>query len=136
MTVSIEARRTVDRERQRRWRAANGDRKRVQDQARYEADSSSKRASVQRRTSTVRLLALHHYGTTCGCCGTDDDLTIDHVRGDGAAHRKRLSGSTRGGGGTQLYAWLRREGFPEGFQTLCRRCNRSKGNGPRCFLLH
>jgi len=35
-----------------------------------------------------------------------------------------------------LDRWLIKNGFPEGFQTLCRPCNGSKGDGDRCKLNH
>lgn len=38
-------------------------------------------------------------------------LTIDHIFGNGGKHRKEIRES--------LYYWLRREGYPSGYQTLC-----------------
>ena len=38
--------------------------------------------------------------------------------------------------GRDFYAWLVRNGFPEGFQTLCWPCNKSKDTGDRCRLDH
>ncbi len=35
-----------------------------------------------------------------------------------------------------MYRWLIRNGFPEGFQTLCMPCNSSKRDGDRCRLGH
>lgn len=35
-----------------------------------------------------------------------------------------------------MYRWLIKNGFPEGFQTLCWPCNRSKGNRQVCQLDH
>lgn len=68
----------------------------------------------------LKLDVLTHYGNgkaACVRCGFDDirALSIDHVHGDGAAHRKAIQ--------TQhLYLWLKRNKFPEGFQTLCLNC--------------
>lgn len=60
-------------------------------------------------------------------------LTIDHINGDGAAHRKAIygfkqdgtvrSGRGAGGGGYRMYKWLRVSGYPVGFQVLCFNCN-------------
>lgn len=82
-----------------------------------------------------RAAVFGHYGTVCACCGTDADLTIDHMNGGGKAHRLELFGRPDAGG-IHFYAWLIRQGFPEGYQTLCRQCNRSKGEGPACRLWH
>jgi hypothetical protein len=41
-------------------------------------------------------------------------LTLDHVHNDGAQHRKLI-----GGGGHRTYSWVRKNGYPDGFQTLC-----------------
>ncbi|MFE1396776.1 hypothetical protein ACFW53_02415 [Nocardiopsis dassonvillei] len=53
-------------------------------------------------------------------------LTIDHVDNNGAEHRREI-----GGGGEKLYRWLKREGYPPGYQVLCFNCNvgRHLGNG-------
>lgn len=84
----------------------------------------------------VRAKVFDHYGWSCACCGATERLTIDHVNGDGAAHRIELYGTDRGKGGVPFYAWLVRQGFPPGYQTLCLSCNSSKQGGDRCRLDH
>ena len=66
---------------------------------------------------------LTHYGNgilACVRCGFSDirALSIDHIEGDGTQHRKN-----RTQGGTNFYAWLVRNNYPSGFQTLCMNCN-------------
>jgi hypothetical protein len=65
-------------------------------------------------------------GYKCACCGetTKAFLSIDHVYNNGAAHRRFYSIKT----GEQLYRWLIRESFPEGFQVLCMNCQWGKRN--------
>ena len=46
-------------------------------------------------------------------------LTIDHVNGDGAAHRKEASMSTS----LKLHQWLKRNNYPDGYRVLCFNCN-------------
>lgn len=72
--------------------------------------------------AAYRLSALTAYGLACGGCGTDtrEFLTIDHVKDDGAAHRRSIKGN--------LYRWLAANNYPEGFQTLCWNCNSLKYN--------
>lgn len=91
-----------------------------------------RRASAQRRRHRHKALVFAHYGTRCACCGTAERLTIDHVNGDGAEHRRALGA----GGGTKIYTWLVVTGFPPGFQTLCEPCNQSKGRRRACRLSH
>ena len=74
----------------------------------------------------ARDQVLDHYGRVCVCCGATRGLTIDHVNGDGKAHREELKGD--------LYRWLVQEGFPRGFQVLCTPCNSSKGAGLACRM--
>lgn len=72
---------------------------------------------------------LQMYGGRCACCGETEEkfLGIDHVRNDGWLDRKR------GLSGTQLYQWLKRNGWPkEGFQLLCHNCNLAKGFYGEC----
>lgn len=78
----------------------------------------------------LRVQALSVYGAACACCGEaqDEFLSIDHVNNDGAAHRRSLK--TRGAG---IWKWLRDQGYPRNFQTLCMNCNFGKHkNGGVC----
>jgi len=63
------------------------------------------------------------YGGHCVCCGETNYafLTIDHIKGGGRKQRNELKRS-----GVMFYAWLRRQGFPAGYQTLCFNCNSAK----------
>jgi hypothetical protein len=56
-----------------------------------------------------------------GCTIVDVDmLTLDHIADNGADHRSEITkGKYRGGGGINFYGWVKRHGFPVGFQTLC-----------------
>jgi hypothetical protein len=74
----------------------------------------------------LRLEVLTHYGGNppkCACCGEShiEFLSIDHIKGGGNKHRKSLSGNR------EIYRWLIKNNFPEGFQILCHNCNLSKG---------
>lgn len=73
-------------------------------------------------------------GPRCACCEEDvfDLLTIDHVNNDGAEQRRKL-----GNGSTcksrVVYAWLRRNNYPSGYQVLCFSCNAGRFlNGGVC----
>jgi hypothetical protein len=53
---------------------------------------------------------------------------MDHVENDGAAHRRQI-----GDGSDALILWLKKNGFPAGFQVLCANCNHGKRvNGGVC----
>jgi hypothetical protein len=92
-------------------------------------------ASHARWRRAVRKSVFDHYGWTCACCGSADGPAIDHVNGDGGEHRAQI-GIVGGGASERVYRWLIANGFPAGFQTLCRPCNSSKQNGPACRLEH
>ena len=71
----------------------------------------------------LKAEVLTHYGIgNCACvkCGFADirALSIDHINGNGGQHRQ-AEGIT---GGRPFYVWLRKNGFPKGFQTLCMNC--------------
>jgi hypothetical protein len=93
------------------------------------------RERYRRYRRKLREVVFGHYGRVCACCGTTERLGIDHVNGDGRAHRRAL-GLKSGGQSTRFYAWLVRQGFPPGYQVLCAPCNGAKGNGPACPLEH
>jgi hypothetical protein len=73
----------------------------------------------------LRLEILNHYseGTlVCKHCGFGDvrALDLDHMDNNGGDHRKAIG---RRGATYDIYAELKRNGFPEGYQVLCRNCN-------------
>lgn len=90
---------------------------------------------LRRIREELKAAVFAHYGETCACCGTTDQLSIDHVNGDGKQHRIELFGSDAPGL-RRMYRWLVRSGFPSGFQTLCVPCNASKKSGTHCRLRH
>lgn len=66
-------------------------------------------------------------GYKCACCGETEPkfLTLDHVKNDGAAFRRKIAGNRSAAGGT-TYRWLVANGFPAGYQILCMNCNHGK----------
>ena len=113
-TADLEVTRTAKREVGRRYREAHPERV---------------RQFVDVYQERNREAVLERYGRTCRCCGSTDDLAIDHVNGDGGTHRAEI-------GHSAINRWLVANNFPEGFQTLCRRCNSSKAGGERCRIKH
>jgi hypothetical protein len=80
-----------------------------------------KRKKWMNRNAYVKVDVLTHYGPNgvlkCswgGCEVSDIDmLSLDHINNDGAEHRR----TNKAGVGT--YKWIRRNDYPQGFQTLC-----------------
>lgn len=81
----------------------------------------------QNRRRKIRQQIFEHYGHQCHYCGTTDNLQLDHVNGDGSLDVWK-DGVRHGG--TAAWEQARREGFPNRYQILCRRCNRAKSNMP------
>lgn len=69
-------------------------------------------------------------GPVCTCCGEEEVkfLSLDHINGGGNRHRKQ----TGCGSGRVFYRWLKKHGYPPGFQVLCFNCNMSKGFYGEC----
>ena len=65
-------------------------------------------------------------GYRCSCCGEThrEFLTIDHIDGDGTAHRRKIGGN--------MYYWLKRSNYPTGFRVLCMNCNWAIGVFGHC----
>ena len=64
----------------------------------------------------------------CACCGKNSHivfLTIDHIVGKKYQNDNGLKGG-------DLYRWLKRHNFPEGYQVLCWNCNSAKGLSGKC----
>ena len=79
---------------------------------------------AQRRAELVEA-----YGGRCACprCPETNQafLTLEHVNGDGKAHRLKV--------GSHTYADLRRKGFPrDGYTLLCWNCNAATRFGRPC----
>ena len=92
---------------------------------RYPAQTAEyERKRQSRREHEIKTEVLMHYGlmgrlqcSWAECEVTDIDmLSLDHIHNDGAQDR---NSSQRGGGGKVTYHRVRKEGFPDGFQTLC-----------------
>lgn len=88
------------------------------------------RATKKKVAIKARLEALTHYskGTLrCACCSESayQFLTLDHINNNGAEHRRQINN-------TNLPNWLRKHGYPEGFQVLCMNCNFAKGKYGVC----
>jgi hypothetical protein len=131
-------------ERKAKRRDENGDVIRSQARAHYHANKEKIRArqaeyrrvnreaiNAQKleRRNALRQAALDHYGHGCVCCGldiSDTFLSIDHISGNGAEHRREI------GAGEVFYTWLRNNAYPDTFQTLCRSCNWAKRRRPAC----
>ncbi len=82
-------------------------------------------AKTAERFQRLRIETLLAYGGRCACCGLDDIrfLTIDHINGrlpDQPSRSYRWTGKF-------MYAWLKRNNFPTGYQALCWNCNSAKG---------
>jgi hypothetical protein len=128
------------------WYAKNADEQRRRALERYYANYEDKKekrkkvnrdpeeyarhvADVRARQRKNKAEIFAHYGTYCVCCGESNPgfLTIDHINGCGKETRKEH------GLGTCFYQWLRKNGFPEGFQTQCYNCNIGRShNGGVC----
>ena len=87
---------------------------------------SSVKVSGAVHRMALKTEVLTHYGKdkTLRCCWTYcgvtdvDMLSIDHVNNDGK-HRGVPDKERYKTAGWPLYSRLKREGYPEGFQTLC-----------------
>jgi hypothetical protein len=80
--------------------------------------------------ATYRDRIIDAYGAFCACCGETGRLflTIDHVNGDGRAHRRSL-----GGGNRRVMLAIINAGFPPDYQILCFNCNSGRArNGGVC----
>lgn len=80
----------------------------------------------------LKIEVLIRYGGNpprCNCCGEHliEFLTIDHIGGGGAEHRRQLGNGSLGNGGSKLYRWLRKNEYPDGYRVLCQNCNFSHG---------
>jgi hypothetical protein len=90
-------------------------------------------AKTKRNQDRCREQVFAAYGGyKCSCCGETEPmfLSIDHIANNGGQERRS---GVYAGSGTAFYAWLRKNGFPEGYQVLCMNCQIGKHkNGGVC----
>ncbi len=114
-------------ERNAKYRETNRAAIRVKENQWYHDRASQVKAAAKRYRQRLKEQLIKHYsnGTgQCSRCGVSDIdiLCIDHISGNGNAHRRSI-GRTSGYG---FYQWLNKEKLPDGFQVLCYNCNMKK----------
>jgi hypothetical protein len=94
---------------------------------------ASESAKTKRNQNLCRDQVFAAYGGyKCNCCGESEPmfLSIDHIDNNGAEERRS---GLYAGSGIGFYMWLRKSGFPSGYQVLCMNCNTGKHkNGGVC----
>lgn len=126
----------------RQYRQTHKEKRREYDQKRYQAPTEARRETSRKcyqshkeqrihywraQYQQVKAEVLTYYGgckLACIKCGfsNPDALCIDHIDNNGAEQRRILGMFS----GKHMYYWLRRNGFPLGYQTLCCNCNTIK----------
>jgi len=79
----------------------------------YRKDNKERLAEIRnQRKREVKRETLNAYGGKCICCGEArlEFLTLHHVDGGGAKHRKKIGSWSRGGA---FYRWLKKRRFPK-----------------------
>lgn len=118
-----------NKELRRRWRANN--REYGSNYARTHRTKMSEYSRNSKRRLKVSVFAAYG-GSICACCSEThlEFLSIDHINGGGAAHRRELGGAHYVG--TNIYKWLKDHHYPEGFRVLCMNCNFALGHFGYC----
>ena len=94
------------------------------------AQKKARRDEIKRE-----IIAYYSNGMNCcACCGesTYNFLSLDHIKNDGASHRKEFGGR-KSYSHDKFYKSLIDDGYPAGIQVLCMNCNWGKQrNGGIC----
>lgn len=105
----------------------------------YNANTAKKKVWFSARYKRLKDDVFNAYGGyRCSCCGESEPLflTIDHIDGKGAEHRRTITADGRNyrdATGYKTYRWLENNGFPPGFRVLCANCNHgTHRNGGIC----
>ena|SRR5579872_3526492 len=106
-----------------RWREAHPDYFREYNRSHYTTEQN------REKDRRLRQSVIEGYGGRCVCCGENNIryLQIDHVNNDGVKHRQEIGKAPK-----QMYLWLKRNGFPVGFQILCANCHNAKTHYGGC----
>jgi len=73
----------------------------------------------QQKYAALLFKIYAYYGNKCSCCGELESLflTLDHVKNDGAAHKRRVGKSWA------FYLWVVKHRYPKSLRLLCYNCN-------------
>jgi Ser-tRNA(Ala) deacylase AlaX len=117
------------RAKRKRYAEKHGDKIRAYQRKYRRKNPKRYKAITKRYREKLKLEILTHYGgdpPKCACCGesTIEFLTIDHIKGGGYRHRRRIIGN--------IYTWLKKNDFPKEFRVLCMNCNFSIGKYGYC----
>lgn len=104
-------------ERVRRWRKLHPDRVKKWARLNY--------WKAKEKRIELKKAVLTYYGKgklACVVCGENRlaCLSIDHIDGSGAKQRRSILKTGKGNG---FYYWIKKNNYPDGFQTLCMNCN-------------
>lgn len=121
-----------------KWYWANQDRARKNRKAYYAAHRTELIGHVTKRRKKVRDAVRAFLGNKCACCGEAgrDFLTLDHIDGSGALHRRNMAhrASKNDPAYEEVYRAIKHEKPATNYQLLCFNCNMSKHFGKGvCF---
>ena len=115
----------------------NNQRKSVLVQTKDEQKAKQKEYAQSLRREVLSTYSKRHSNSSipcCRCCGEDFDvdfLAVDHIAGkkemDSETALVESGYSSKLHRGQTLLSWIKDNGFPDGFQTLCHMCNFAKG---------
>ena len=109
---------------------ANAGRERNKAIERYWSNHEEALAMRKKGRDKLRMEVLIAYSGNppkCACCSETNliFLVTDHINGGGNQHRLAIKGYKT----VSIYAWLRKNNYPAGFQILCHNCNFAKSHG-------
>ena len=110
-----------------RYREKHREQLRVSERQFYQDHKERIKKAAKTYQRKCREKVVNYYSGNdpkCARCGiTDMDvLCIDHVNGNGNAHRRSIGITS----GAMFFQWLIKNNFPDGFQVLCANCNLKK----------
>lgn len=113
-------------------RATQRMRERQAEKMGYEAFRKLEAGKTKAYNASLKAQVYAAYGGyKCACCGETEPsfLSIDHMNNDGYKLRKAQTQ----GSGVRILGWLKKHGYPEGYQILCMNCQHGKArNGGVC----
>uniref|UniRef100_A0A6M3IQR9 Uncharacterized protein n=2 Tax=viral metagenome TaxID=1070528 RepID=A0A6M3IQR9_9ZZZZ len=110
----------------RKWYERNKEKIRQRNKVLYQLNKEHINKKAKEQIKRIKLEVFSYYSKgepKCTHCGITelDVLCLDHI--DGGGTKDRLFNNHHG---SNLHYFLKRTGYPEGFQVLCANCNLRK----------
>lgn len=92
---------------------------RIDNNDRYTKNKNKYLKTYKNKRVEIKAKVFEYYGGKCYICGDKDNLSLDHIDGNGRRHRREVLSTDSG---SDFYKWVLKN-KPDNIRLLCFNCN-------------